>query len=81
MTKVGINTGINVFKENLINLIGNSQLPIGITYYVLKDVFVDIERLYNETLVKEQQEILETSLKENKDKKDKDETNEEIENK
>lgn len=81
MTKVGINTGINVFKENLINLIGNSQLPIGITYYVLKDVFVDIERLYNETLVKEQ-EILETSLKENEDKNENnEETNEEIENK
>jgi len=78
---LSINTNINIFKDNLINLIGNSNLPIGVVYYIIQNISLELENVYNETLVKEQQEILETSLKENEDKKDKDETNEEIENK
>lgn len=58
MAEIGINTGMNIFKENLVNLIGNSQLPIGVIYYMLKDIFVDIEKLYNETLEKEKEEII-----------------------
>ena len=58
MKDISINTGMNIFKENLINLIGSSQLPIGVTYYVLKDIFQNIEMLYNETLEKENQEIV-----------------------
>ena len=75
---LSINTNINIFKDNLINLIGNSNLPIGVVYYIIQNISLELENVYNETLVKEQQEILETSLKENKDK---DEDNEEIENK
>ena len=62
--EISLDLGINAFKDNLINLIGNSQLPIGVTYYVLKDVFNEIQKLYNETLAKEQQELLETLKKE-----------------
>lgn len=75
---LSINTNINIFKDNLINLIGNSNLPIGVVYYIIQNISLELENVYNETLVKEQQEILETSLKENEDK---DENNEEIENK
>lgn len=68
---ISINTNINIFKENLVNLIGNSQLPIGTTYYVLKDVFSSIESLYNQTLEKEKQELLKSLSKENeKDSKE-----------
>lgn len=76
---LSINTNINIFKDNLINLIGNSNLPIGVVYYIIQNISLELENIYNETLVKEQQEILETSLKEKN--KDKDEDNEEIENK
>lgn len=55
---ISINTEMNIFKENLINLIGNSQLPVGIIYYIIKDVFLNIENLYNQTLEKENQEIV-----------------------
>lgn len=64
MKDISINTGMNVFKENLINLIGSSQLPIGVTYYVLKDIFQNIEMLYNETLEKEKKDILSSMEKE-----------------
>ena len=62
--EISTNMNINIFKDNLANLIGNSQLPIGVTYYVLKDVFNEIQNLYNETLAKEQQELLKTLKKE-----------------
>ena len=64
MTDVGINTKINIFKDNLITVIGNSQLPIGVSYYILKDVFQNIEILYNETLEKEKKDILSSMEKE-----------------
>lgn len=62
--EISLDLGINVFKDNLINLIGNSQLPIGVTYYILKDVFNEIQNLYNETLTKEQQKLLESTKEE-----------------
>ena len=55
---IKINTQINMFKDNLVSVIGNSQLPIGVTYYILKDVYNNIEMLYNQTLEKEQQDLL-----------------------
>ena len=58
MTEIGINTVMQVFKDNLAMTIKNSQLPIGIIYYVFKDVYNDIEKIYNETLEKEKQDIL-----------------------
>mgnify|MGYP003293419299 CR=1 FL=1 len=72
MTEIGINTVMQVFKDNLAMTIKNSQLPIGIIYYVFKDVYNDLEKIYNETLEKEKQDILssmEEDKKEDKDKK------------
>ncbi len=72
MTEIGINTVMQVFKDNLAMTIKNSQLPIGIIYYVFKDIYNDLEKIYNETLEKEKQDILssmEEDKKENKDKK------------
>ena len=41
MAEIGINTVMQVFKDNLAMTIKNSQLPIGIIYYVFKDVYND----------------------------------------
>lgn len=67
---ISINTNINIFKENLVNLIGNSNLPIGITYYILKDVFSEIQDVYNITLEKEKQEMLNSISEEEKKESD-----------
>lgn len=72
MANIGLNTKINMFKDNLITVIGNSQLPIGVTYYILKDVFQNIEMLYNETLEKEKQDLLSSMEKEKEEAEKKD---------
>lgn len=67
---ISINTNINIFKENLVNLIGNSNLPIGVTYYILKDIFSEIQDIYNITLEKENQEMLNSISEEEKKESD-----------
>lgn len=71
MAEIGINTVMQVFKDNLAMTIKNSQLPIGIIYYVFKDVYNDIEKIYNETLEKEKQDILSSMEKDKKENEDK----------
>ena len=71
MTEIWINTVMQVFKDNLAMTIKNSQLPIGIIYYVFKDVYNDIEKIYNETLEKEKQDILSSMEKDKKEDEDK----------
>ena len=48
------NLTIEAFHHNLLNLINNCGLPVGTAYYVLKDVYKDIENLYNRALAEEQ---------------------------
>lgn len=38
------------FRTNLIQVINTAQLPIGEAYYVLKDVFRDVQDAYKESL-------------------------------
>ena len=45
------------FRTNLIQVINTAQLQIGEDYYVLKDVFRDVQDAYRESL--KEQEILE----------------------
>lgn len=44
------------FRTNLIQVINTAQLPIGEAYYVLKDVFRDVQDAYKESL-KEQERL------------------------
>lgn len=67
---MGINTLINVLKENLSNVINNSQLPIGVVYYVLKDLLIEVEEVYEKSLQKESQERLAEIEKIEKEKED-----------
>ena len=54
---LSINAGIDVFKSNITNVISNSQLPVGIVYYILKDILLEIKGLYNDTLQQEMQKL------------------------
>ena len=67
---MGINTLINVFKENVSNVINNSQLPVGVVYYVLKDLFSEVEKIYTKSLQKESEERLAEIEKLEKEKED-----------
>ena len=43
---MGINTLIEELHNNLINDINSSKLPVGVVYFVLKDIFNETERGY-----------------------------------
>ena len=64
---ISINTGIDIFKANIANVISTSQLPVGIIYYVFKDILTEIKDLYNETVQQETQELQKQIEQENKE--------------
>lgn len=49
-TKRGEN--MEELRESLINLINSSQLPLDAKYYVLKDVFREVDKVYYDELKK-----------------------------
>ena len=67
---MSMNTLVNVLKENMTNVINNSQVPIGVVYYVLKDLLSEVEDVYDKALKKESQETLERLEKEEQEKED-----------
>ena len=60
----------NNFRENLLNTINQSQLPITVIYYTFKDILSELEKLYFKTL-KEQQEKEKQEAEKNKEKEEK----------
>lgn len=67
---MSMNTLVNILKENMTNVINNSQVPIGVVYYVLKDLLSEVEDVYDKALKKESQETLERLEREEKEKED-----------
>lgn len=55
---MGLNTLMEDLQNKLINDINNSQLPVGIVYYVAKDVFSQIEKEYQKELEIEKEETV-----------------------
>lgn len=49
------NTKLENLKKDLITLINNSKMPVGVVYYLLKDILLEIESSYKQTLALEQQ--------------------------
>lgn len=64
----GINLQIDNFKTEMVNLINESNLPIAVVYYVLKDVFLEVESLYNNTAAAEYQDFCDKAIKEEQEK-------------
>ena len=52
-SNVGFNTYLNNFKTNMVNTINDSNLPVGVVYYIMKDLLTDIQAVYENTLKKE----------------------------
>lgn len=51
-----INSKIEFTKEQLINVINNSELPIGVIYYLLKDISDEVIVEYNRAIAQEKQQ-------------------------
>lgn len=49
------NLKVEELKENIINIINNSGLPISVIYYVYKNILKDIEMEYFRVLHEQQQ--------------------------
>jgi len=47
---MGINTLIEQFQKTLIEAVNDCQLPVGVAFYVAKDVFSQIEAEYQKAL-------------------------------
>ena len=58
------NLKIDNLKNMIIRDINFSNLPIGIAYYILKDIFNEITKLYNEQVEKEYKEFCDLMNKE-----------------
>ena len=49
------NTQLNDLKNNLINTINQSGIPVGVIYYLLKDILSEVTDSYKQTLAIEKQ--------------------------
>lgn len=65
--EISINTNINLFRKNIAEAINVSQLPVGVLYYLLKDILSEVGNIYEETLKKESEEIQKQLEKEEKE--------------
>ena len=59
-----INSKIEFTKEQLINVINNSGLPIGVIHYLLKDISNEVVVEYNRAIAQEKQQQIEQMQKE-----------------
>lgn len=58
---MSVNYSIESFRQNVYDLINKSQMPIGIAYFVFKDVFADITAAYQSAVQQEAQEMAEAA--------------------
>lgn len=67
------NFKIESFRQQLINLIGNVDLPVGVIRLILKDISSQIDMLYEDCLKKEQLQLQkqQAKMKEQQQKKQK----------
>lgn len=54
-----INLMIEDFKDNLINMINNAGFPPSIVYYILKDVYSNVESSYFSYLRQQKRQVAE----------------------
>ena len=48
------NAKIINLKQNIIKVIGDAEMPVGVVYYILKDLFEEITNVYNQSIALEQ---------------------------
>ena len=48
---MNINQEIEQVRNNIVSVINNSNMPIGVVYYVMKDIMSEIELSYQKVLL------------------------------
>ena len=57
-----INLMIEDFKDNLVNTINNAGFPPSIVYYILKDVYSNVESSYFSYIRQQKRQVAENQL-------------------
>ena len=70
-----MNLQIEKIKQDIINIINNSGLPIGVIYYLFKDIDSEISSEYNRALNYEKQQQMKELEKQKQEQKDKQQKN------
>ena len=58
---LGFNAQCEDLKNNIVDLINNSTLPITVTYYILQEILSAAERQKEESIIRERQEFIKES--------------------
>ena len=56
-----INYNIEAFRQNMYDMINQSQLPLGVLHFIMKDIYTDITTAYQNAI---QQEIQQAQAQE-----------------
>lgn len=56
-----VNLTIENTRQAVVEIINQSGLPIGVAYYVLKDIMADLSNSYNTYLVKAEREAMQAA--------------------
>lgn len=64
---MGLNNSLNDLRKEIVELINKSQVPVGVVYYIIKDVYRDIEIAYEAAVLNE---LKEQAIKESKEQKE-----------
>lgn len=49
----GLNSILNNLKNDIIKLVNESQIPVGVAYYIIKDIYHDISVAYENAVLNE----------------------------
>ena len=58
---LGFNAQCEDLKNNIVEVINNSKLPITVTYYILQEILSAAERQKEESIIRERQEFIKES--------------------
>lgn len=65
-----MNFRIEIVKKQLINVINNSELPIGVIHYLLKDISNEVIAEYNNAIAYEKQQQIQQMQEEEGEQED-----------
>lgn len=57
-----INYSIENLRKDIYEVVNNSQLPLGIVYFIFKDIFSDVTSAYQNAVMQEMQAMQQAEL-------------------
>lgn len=54
-----MNLDVEKLRKEIVRAVNNSNLPVSVIYYLMKDLFNDISIMYQQSLLEEQKQLTE----------------------